>query len=530
MDERNKNLPLLPLTSGVVLPGMVFTMALESDEAQAAAEAAEAADGHFVLVPFIDGRYASVGVLAEVMERGDLPGGMPAVAVRGVERARLGTAVPGTGRALWVEVEVLEEGAPTPESERAGPRVPGRPREHPAQPRRRPDRRAPGGGHRARAGWPTWRATPPTSPWPRRSQVLETLDVDGTAPSGHRLGPRGPGRPHPARADQDRRRRGDGEDPARVPAAPPARVHPQGARSDRGGRRRRSRRLPDQAGAAGPARGRPQGGGARDRQARADERAEPRARLDPHVARHRVRGALGRAVRGPPRRHRGVAHPRRGPRRPRGREGPDPRAPGRAQAPGRARAGPGVRSRCGGHPGPRRPARAWARRRWGVGGARPRALLRPGGPRWCARRGRDPGPPPHLRRRPARAPGPGPARGRDHEPGDRPRRGRQAGGRLPGRPVLGAARGARPGPEPHLPRPLPRSRAGPVQGLFLATANVADTDPRAAARPDGGHPAGRLHRGREGGHRPAPSGRAPAGARRARSGRGAHHRRRAARP
>ena len=54
-----RTLPLLPLTSGVVLPGMVFTMALESDEAKAAAEAAEAAGGRFVLVPFIDGRYAS---------------------------------------------------------------------------------------------------------------------------------------------------------------------------------------------------------------------------------------------------------------------------------------------------------------------------------------------------------------------------------------------------------------------------------------------------------------------------------------
>ena len=111
-----QNLPLLPLTSGVVLPGMVFTMALESDEAKAAAEAAEAADGHFVVVPFIDGRYASVGVVAEVMEAGQLPGGMPAVAVRGVERARLGTAVPGTGQALWVEVEVIEEGPATEEA------------------------------------------------------------------------------------------------------------------------------------------------------------------------------------------------------------------------------------------------------------------------------------------------------------------------------------------------------------------------------------------------------------------------------
>ena len=103
------NLPLLPLTSGVLLPGMVFTMALESEEAIAAVEAAEAADGSLVIVPFIDGRYATVGVVAEVTERGELPGGMAAVAIRGVERARLGTAVPGTGRALWVEVDLVAE-------------------------------------------------------------------------------------------------------------------------------------------------------------------------------------------------------------------------------------------------------------------------------------------------------------------------------------------------------------------------------------------------------------------------------------
>ncbi len=116
MDELTENLPLLPLTSGVVLPGMVFTMALESDEAKAAAEAAEAAGGHFVIVPFIDGRYATVGVVAEVMETGELPGGMPAVAVRGIDRARLGTAVPGTGQALWVEVEHIPEPPVTDEA------------------------------------------------------------------------------------------------------------------------------------------------------------------------------------------------------------------------------------------------------------------------------------------------------------------------------------------------------------------------------------------------------------------------------
>src|ERR1700757_1701808 len=83
MTNENVTLPLLPLTSGVVLPGMVFTMALESDEARAAVESARSAGGRLLLVPHIDGRFASVGVVAEVMEEGELPGGLNAVAIRG---------------------------------------------------------------------------------------------------------------------------------------------------------------------------------------------------------------------------------------------------------------------------------------------------------------------------------------------------------------------------------------------------------------------------------------------------------------
>ena len=68
MTELNQTLPLLPLTSGVVLPGMVFTMALETDEAKTAAEAAGSVGGELVLVPHIDGRYASVGVISKILE------------------------------------------------------------------------------------------------------------------------------------------------------------------------------------------------------------------------------------------------------------------------------------------------------------------------------------------------------------------------------------------------------------------------------------------------------------------------------
>ncbi len=104
-------LPLLALTSGVVLPGMVITMALETDEARAAVEAATAADGHLLLVPRVDGRYAGVGTITTIEDSGKLPNGVRGVVVRGVQRARIGAGVPGTGSALWVRIEPVEEHA-----------------------------------------------------------------------------------------------------------------------------------------------------------------------------------------------------------------------------------------------------------------------------------------------------------------------------------------------------------------------------------------------------------------------------------
>ena len=47
-------------------------------------------------------------------EEGELPGGLQAVAVRGDRRAVIGTGVPGTGDALWVEAEEVAESEPTP--------------------------------------------------------------------------------------------------------------------------------------------------------------------------------------------------------------------------------------------------------------------------------------------------------------------------------------------------------------------------------------------------------------------------------
>src|SRR5437016_2342269 len=111
-DVTNATLPLVPTNSGVVLPGMVVSMALETEEARAAVEAGTAGDGRVVLVPRVGGRYAAVGTVAHVEQAGQLPGGVAAVVVRGLSRARIGVGLPGTGTALWVQIEPVEDPDP----------------------------------------------------------------------------------------------------------------------------------------------------------------------------------------------------------------------------------------------------------------------------------------------------------------------------------------------------------------------------------------------------------------------------------
>ena len=113
--EERVVLPLLPLSTGVVLPQMVVTLALESDEARQAADAAAEGEGLVLLVPRVEGRYARVGTIARVESAGDLPTGVRALVLRGLARAVVGVGVPGRGSGLWVEAEpVAEAGDPTP--------------------------------------------------------------------------------------------------------------------------------------------------------------------------------------------------------------------------------------------------------------------------------------------------------------------------------------------------------------------------------------------------------------------------------
>src|SRR2546427_1392525 len=101
-----KILPLLPLTTGVVLPGMVVTVTLETDEARAAVKAARDAENTLLLVPRSEeGRYARVGTVARIEEMGRTPGGTTALVIRGLHRAVIGSGIAGTGDATWVQID-----------------------------------------------------------------------------------------------------------------------------------------------------------------------------------------------------------------------------------------------------------------------------------------------------------------------------------------------------------------------------------------------------------------------------------------
>ncbi|MFJ6740327.1 endopeptidase La [Streptomyces sp. NPDC091279] len=113
-------LPVLPLDDEVVLPGMVVPLDLNDTDVRAAVEAAQAAaraepgKPRVLLVPRIDGTYASTGVLGTVEQVGRLADGDPGALIRGRDRVRIGAGTTGPGAALWVEGTRVDETVPEP--------------------------------------------------------------------------------------------------------------------------------------------------------------------------------------------------------------------------------------------------------------------------------------------------------------------------------------------------------------------------------------------------------------------------------
>lgn len=114
-------LPVLPLPDGVVLPGMVVTVALESVEAQAVADAAISLNERLLLVPKIDNTYPRIGVVASIETAGELPNGVRALVLKAIRRVRLGVGIPApvaVPGVLWLQVSEVDEG-PLTDSVRA---------------------------------------------------------------------------------------------------------------------------------------------------------------------------------------------------------------------------------------------------------------------------------------------------------------------------------------------------------------------------------------------------------------------------
>ena len=109
-DLSTVTLPVLPLRNGVVFPHMVVTVAIESDEARRAIAAAESTGSKLLLVPQLDGEYATIGTIADIQEvTADDPAAPATALIAGVSRARIGTGQATSNDVLMVEAEPVAD-------------------------------------------------------------------------------------------------------------------------------------------------------------------------------------------------------------------------------------------------------------------------------------------------------------------------------------------------------------------------------------------------------------------------------------
>src|SRR5713101_5797763 len=108
-EVKTELLPLLSLNNGVVLPGMVVTIPLDREEARAAVQAARAGDSLLLLVPRVEGRYATLGTVARVEDSRKLANGIEITVLQGQYRASVGSGAGGTGPALRVMAQPVAD-------------------------------------------------------------------------------------------------------------------------------------------------------------------------------------------------------------------------------------------------------------------------------------------------------------------------------------------------------------------------------------------------------------------------------------
>jgi ATP-dependent Lon protease len=94
---------LIPLDDTVVFPNMTVTLPLDTAD-----------EDRVLLVPRHEGVYATFGTVAEIVDRGRMPGGAPVVTLTGLNRAQLGAAETGSGGRLYVEVDERPDETPPP--------------------------------------------------------------------------------------------------------------------------------------------------------------------------------------------------------------------------------------------------------------------------------------------------------------------------------------------------------------------------------------------------------------------------------
>ena len=113
-------LPMLPLPGAVAFPGAIVTITLESSEARTATTAAAEQEGQLLLVPNVDGRTSTVGVIGTIEQSAELPNGTRVVIVRTHHRALLLDEVVSERSGRWMNVEPLAEARPSPRVEALG--------------------------------------------------------------------------------------------------------------------------------------------------------------------------------------------------------------------------------------------------------------------------------------------------------------------------------------------------------------------------------------------------------------------------